>query len=159
MGPIFTWNGRLKLTVPKALRSGHDEARAELVRATMEGGRIAKAAKRVAELCLPHFEHEEKSVFPVLALLPHLAPNNLRPEMMEVMPLISDFRAKHDAMNDHHQSILSAVEGLLQAAHKEKNREFAEFAYNLRVHETIEDEVIYPTVILIGDYLREKLVH
>jgi hemerythrin-like domain-containing protein len=122
----------------------------------MEGGRIAKAAKRVAQLCLPHFEHEEKSVFPVLALLPYLERGNLRPEMMDAMPLISDFRAKHDALNDHHQSILAAIEALLQAAHKEKNREFAEFAYNMRIHERVEDEVIYPTVVLIGKYLQEK---
>jgi hypothetical protein len=150
-----SWNG--ELNVPIALLRGHDEARADLVRATMEGGRIAKAAKRVAQLCLPHFEHEEKSVFPVLALLPYLQQGNLRPEMMDVMPMILDFRAKHDAMDDHHQSIMAAVEALLQAAHKEKNREFAQFAYNLRIHERIEDEVIYPTVVLIGKYLQEKL--
>jgi hypothetical protein len=154
MGSILNWNG--KLSVPDALRRGHDEARTELVRAAMEGGRIAKAATRVAQLCLPHFEHEEKSIFPVLALLPHLAPDNLRPEMMDVMPLISDFRAKHDALNDHHQSILAAIDALLQAAHKEQNRQFAELAYNLRIHERVEDEVIYPTVVLIGGYLREK---
>jgi hypothetical protein len=151
------WNG--KLNVPKALLRGHDEARAELVRATMEGGRIAKAGKRVAELCLPHFEHEEKGVFPVLALLPYLEQGNLRPEMLDVMPLIHNFRAKHDAINDHHQLIVSAIEDLLQAAHKERNREVAEFAYNLRVHERIEDEVIYPTVVLIGKYLQEKLAN
>ena len=157
MGSIQNWNG--KLYVPDAMLRAHDEARAALVRATMEGGRITKAAKRVAELCLPHFEHEEESVFPVLALLTYLAQGNLRPEMMDVMPLIFSFRAKHDALNDHHQLIVSAIEGLLQAAHTEKNREFAEFAYNLRVHERIEDEVIYPTVILIGKYLQEKLAN
>src|SRR5450432_431547 len=128
MSSIFNWNG--KLTVPNALRLGHDEARAELVRATMEGGRIAKAGKRVAQLCLPHFEHEEKGVFPVLALLPYLEQGNLRPEMLDVMPLIHNYRAKHDAIDDHHQLIVSAIENLLQAAQKERNREVAEFAHN-----------------------------
>ena len=154
MGPILnTWNG--KLNAPKALLRSHDEARAELVRATMEGGRIAKAGKRVAELCLPHFEHEEKGVFPVLALLPYLEQGNLRPEMLDVIPLIHNFRAKHDAINDHHQLIVSAIEDVLQGAHKEKNRDFAEFANNLRAHERIEGEVIYRTVVLIGKYLQE----
>jgi hemerythrin superfamily protein len=157
MGPILDWNG--KLTVPKALQRGHDEARAELVRASMEGGRIAKAGKRVADLCLPHFEHEEKTVFPVLALLPYLEQGTLRPEMKEVMPMIFAFRAKHDALEQHHQLIVSAIEDLLQAAHAEKNREMAEFAYNMRAHERIEDEVIYPTVVLIGKYLQEKLAN
>ena len=51
---------------------------------------------------------------------------------------------------------MSAIEDLLQAAYKEKNREIAEFAYNMRIHERVEDEVIYPTVVLIGTYLQEK---
>lgn len=157
MGSIFKWNG--ELGVPNALLLSHDEARAEFVRTAMEGGRIAKAGKRVAQLCLPHFELEEKGIFPVLALLPHLERGDLRPEMMDIMPLIHDFRAKHDALAGHHQLIASAIEDLLQAAQREKNREFTEFAYNLRVHEMIEDEVIYPTVVLIGKYLQEKLAN
>jgi hypothetical protein len=157
VGSIINWNG--KLNVPSALRRDHDEARAELVRATLEGGRIAKAGKRVAQLCLPHFEHEEKNIFPVLALLPYLAAKKLRPEMMEVMPLISDYRANHDMIRDRHQSILAAIEELLYASNKQKNRQFADLAYNLKIHEDIETEVIYPTVIVIGNMLQEKFAH
>ena len=157
MGSIINWNA--KLNVPSALQRDHDDARTEFVRATAEGGRIAKASKRVAKLCLPHFEHEERTVFPILALLPYLAPENLQPEMMDVMPLISEFRAKHDAIVDHQQSILAAIDELMHAAHKHKNREFAEFAHNLKNHEDIEAELIYPTVILIGNYLQEKFAH
>jgi hypothetical protein len=157
MGSIINWNG--KLNVPGALQRDHDEARTQFIRARMEGGRIAKAGKRVAQLCLPHFEHEEKTVFPVLALLPYLAPENLQPEMMDVMPLISELRAKHDVIIDHHQSILAAIDELMHAAHKHENREFAEFAHNLKNHEDIETELIYPTVILIGNYLQEKFAH
>ena len=156
MGSIFNWNGKLKLATPAALLQGHDEARAELARASMQGGPIAKAAKRVAQLCLPHFEHEEKSVFPVLAMLPYLAPENLRPEMMDVLPLITEFKARHHELDGHHESILAAIEAFHQTAHKEKNREFFDFASSLRVHENLEEEVIYPTVVLIGDYLRER---
>ena len=48
------------------------------------------------------------------------------------------------------QSVASAIEELLQAAHGVKNREFAEIiANNPRIHEIIEDEVIYPPVIVI----------
>ena len=144
---------------PESLRLDHDEIRAELARATMEPGPIGKAAMRVARYCLPHFEHEEKAVFPALGLLHDLSLGEVRPEMAEVLPLISAFSARHEALGNQHQSIISAVEALLQAANKEKNREIADFAYNLRVHERIEDEVIYPTVMLIGNYLRERLNH
>jgi hemerythrin superfamily protein len=157
MGSIINWNG--KLNVPKALQRDHDDARAEFVRATTEGGRIAKAGRRVAQLCLPHFEHEEKKVFPVLALLPYLAPENLQPEMMDVMPLISELRAKQDAIADHHQEILAAIDELMLAARKQNNREFAEFAHNLKNHEDIETELIYPTVLVIGNYLQDRFAN
>jgi hypothetical protein len=149
-----SWNG--KLSVPSALLYDHDDVRAGFVRAKLEGGAIALASERVAQLCLPHFEYEEKSVFPVLGLLPYMSPGALRPEMMQVMPLISDFTIKHNALASDHESILAAIVGLLQAAHIRENREIAKFAYKLSVHEWIEDEVIYPTVALIGHYLRDK---
>ena len=158
MDSTFHWNGNLN--VPNALRGSHDEARAELVRATMEDGPIAEAAHRVARICLPHFEKEEKSVFPILGLLPELTQGILRPEMAEALPLISEFSLRHEkCLNTQHQSMLAAIEELLQAARREKNGEFVEFAYNMRAHEKIEDEVIYPMIMLIGNYLQEKLVH
>ena len=159
MGAMSNWNEKLNLAVPRALQRSHDEARAQLVWANMERDSIAVAAKRVEKLCLPHFEYEEKTIFPVLALLPNLKRSEPRPEMMDVLPLIADFSARHEALDDHHQSILFAIEALAQAARKEKNRVFAEFACNLRVHERLEDEVIYPMVIVIGKYLEGKLAH
>ena len=146
-----------KMHTPHSLRLSHDEARAEFVRATMAGGQIAVAAKRLAGLCLPHFEGEERFVFPALGLLPDLMKGLVRQEMAEVLPLISDFNAKHNALDTQHEAIGSAIDALLEASHRAKNREIAEFAYNMRVHEKIEDEVIYPTVVLIGNYLRERL--
>jgi hemerythrin superfamily protein len=156
MKPISSWNG--KLTVPNALLLGHDEARADIARATMAGGRIAKAGKRLAQLCLPHFEHEEEFVFPLIALLPDLERGNIRREMMDSIPMVFAFGAMHDQMSEHHYAIASAIADLLQAAQKEKSTEFAEFAHCLKAHERIEDEVIYPRAILVGRYLREMRV-
>ncbi len=73
--------------------------------------------------------------------------------------MISEFSARHDILDAQHQSIQSGIDELLQACHREKNREFAELAYNMRAHEKIEDEVIYPTVMLIGSYLRDRLAN
>ncbi len=140
-----------------ALRLAHDEMRAELVRATMEPGPIGEAAMRVADLCLPHFETEERIVFPAFALLEDLALGAVRPEMAEFLPLISAFSAQREAMAHQHHLILSAVAQLRQAAHREEIREYAEFAYGLTVHEKIEDEVIFPTLILIGRNIRQNL--
>ncbi len=155
MGAKLRWRG--ELPAPRSLRLSHNDARVELVGATLEGGRIAVAARRLAQVCLPHFDEEEKSVFPALGLLPELMQGMVRAEMMQVLPLISAFSAKHNALIHQHQSIQSAIDALLAAAQRERNRQVAEFALNMRVHERIEDEVIYPALIMIGMYLREKL--
>lgn len=155
MNPKLHWDG--KLNMPQALKLSHDDVRAELLRATAVPGRIGEAAERVAHLCLPHFELEEATVFPAFGILRDLASGGFEPEMAMVLPLISDFDALHQDLSVHHDVIESAVWTLLMAAHKEDNREIAEFAYCLRAHERLESEVIYPTVFLIREYVQQKL--
>jgi len=108
-------------------------------------------------LCLPHFEMEEQTIFPVFGLLEDLALHAVRPEMAKILPLISALSARREAMVQHHRLIMDAAAQLLRAARREKNGEFAEFAYNLTIHEKIDHEVIYPTLILIGKYIRQSL--
>ncbi len=155
MAEIHRWNE--KAPTFKSFGLGHEEARAKLVRATLEGGRIEAAGKRLAEVCLPHFELEEKFVYPVLGILRDLARGELQPHMAQVLPLIAEFSAMREALEDSHQSIRIAIEELLRASYQEQSWEFTEFARHLSVHEKIEDEVIYPMVILIGHYLRMRL--
>jgi hypothetical protein len=155
VGSTFPRKGAL--LSPASLRLSHDDARAEFVRATMEGGEVAFAAKRLALMCLPHFEAEEEFAFPALRLLPDLMKGLIRPEMAQVLALITKFSAKHDALDKQHDAIRCAIDALLNAARIEGNREAAEFALNMRSHERTEDEVIYPTVMMIGAYLRERL--
>ena len=117
--------GRFK--TPEGLRLGHDDARAELVRTSTMGGFIGEAAKLVASICLPHFEYEEKFVFPVFALLPDLAVGRVRPDMAEVLPLVYGFKAWHDTFNAQHESIGAAIRALMTIGYKENNREVIEF--------------------------------
>lgn len=154
---LSKFQGQGLFKIPEALWLGHDEVRAELVRATAIPGPIGEAAMHVADICLPHMEHEEASVFPVFGLLRDLAVGEVRPEMAEVLPMISAFSARREALGDEHHSMAPAVHRLLLAAYKEDNREIIEFTYNLRMHERMEDQVIFPTVLLIRNYVQERL--
>ena len=155
---ISIFQRHAKFDIPNALRRGHDDVRTKLVRAATETGPVTAAANRLAKLCLPHFRWEERTLFPALGLLPDLARGQVRPEMQKVLPMIAEFSARQDALNKRHRSILLAIEAFAQVAQRNNHREFAEFAYNMKVHEWIEDEVIFPIVFLIGKYLQERLV-
>jgi len=146
-----------KLEIPGALTLDHEELRSELIVASEEPGRIGIAEKKVTELCLPHFAKEEENIFHAFGVLHDLAAARVRPDMAAVTSMIAQFSAQHYALRDRHQSIKAALEELLQEARKEDNEEIAQLVYTLRNHEKIEDEVMYPTVLLIDRSVRESL--
>jgi hemerythrin superfamily protein len=146
-----------KFEIPDALTLDHEELRTELIKAAIEPGRIGIAAKRVAHFYLPHFAREEQMIFSAFGLLQDLAAERVLPDMAPVAPMIALFSAQHRVLLDPHQSINAAVEELLQEARKEKKTEIADLVYKLRNHEKIEDEVMYPTVLLIGRSVRDAL--
>lgn len=147
-----------KLQIPEALTLDHEQLRAELMRAAKEPGRLGEAAERVAGLCLAHFAQEEENIFRAFGMLHDLASDRVPPNMAASARTIAQFSAQHLALRDQHQSINAAVEELLQEAHKEENEEIAQLVRNLRGHEKIEDEMMYPTVLLIGKSVRASLV-
>lgn len=154
---IANLQGKSIFRIPEALRLGHDEVRAELVRATSLPGAIGDAAGRVAELCLPHFEREEETAYPVFGMLREFAEGEVRPQWASVLPLVAEFKHWHDILDDEHQSIAPAIHALMVAAYKEDHREMVEFTYNLRAHERMEDQIVFPTVLLIGNYVEQTL--
>lgn len=149
--------GQSLFRIPEAMRLAHDEIRAEFVRAMSVPGLIGGAAGRVAELCLPHFEREEEAAYPVFGMLREFASGEVRPQWASVLLLVSEFKQSHDSLDEAHQLISPAIHDLLLAAYKEDNREMVEFSYNLRAHERMEDQVIFPTVLLIGNYVEQQL--
>ena len=56
-----------------------------------------------------------------------------------------------------HKSIVAALNHLADVAKQENKPEYVEFAEKLILHAQTEEEVSYPTAILIGEYLKLKL--
>ena len=138
-----------------ALAQDHEEIRDGLARATREPGLLGEAASRVPQLCLQHFDVEERSVFPAFAIIHEVILENLDPEKVRILPLIEQFNRAHDVLARQHKAMAAAIEALWQAAYEEGNEEIAEFARRLRNHERLESEVLYPTVLMIGKFLQE----
>ncbi len=59
-------------------------------------------------------------------------------------------------MINEHESIVSALEEFEKIAKEEGRIDLVEFAENLKLHATMEEEILYPTAILIGEYLKLK---
>jgi len=146
-----------KLDIPEALTLDHEMLRAGLLKAAKQPGRIGKAAERVAQLCLAHFAEEEQQVFRATGLLHDLASDRVQSRSAAAAPMIAQLTARHLAMRGDDQPITAAIEALLQEAREEKNEEIAELVHSLKEHETIENQVMYPTLLFIDKSVADSL--
>lgn len=105
----------------------------------------------------PHFLKEEEYALPPLGLLPLLAEGKVTAEMRTVLKMTAKLKAELQQMLEEHKAIVAALKKLAEAAKKEKKIEYARFAEKLILHAQTEEEVNYPTAILVGEYLKLKL--
>src|SRR5512135_1919079 len=147
----------MEFVIPRPLKVEHEELHEELRRATKEGSAIGDAARAVAKLMHPHFMKEEEYALPPLGLLPMLAKGELTSDMAEALPMTDRLKAELPEMLREHGSIVAALRELADVAKRENRNEYVRFAEKLILHAQTEEEVSYPTAILIGEYIKLKL--
>jgi hypothetical protein len=146
----------MKFEIPLPLKNEHEELHEMLRKATKEPGELGDSAKAVAKLMHPHFVKEEEYALPPLGLLRDLSQGKVTPEMKDVLVLTDKLKADLKQMLAEHKLIVDALEKLSTAAKKADKMEYAKFAEALKLHAQTEEEVSYPTAILIGEYVKEK---
>jgi hemerythrin-like domain-containing protein len=148
----------MELKIPESLELEHEELHRQLVRAIEEGGKVGDAAKAVADVLHPHFEKEEEYALPPLGLLSSLSKRDkISSEMKSVLTMTERLKADLPHMIEEHNGIVIALDNLIEVAKKENKTEFVQFAEKLKLHAKIEEQVLYPTAILIGEYLKLRL--
>ena len=147
----------MPLRIPGPLKAEHEELHAELAQATKAGGRTGEAARTVARIMHPHFLKEEEYALPPLGLVADLAKGNIGPEMAAALPMADKLEAELPTMLSEHKDIVAALKTLIDAARAEDKPDYVHFAEKLMAHARTEEEVSYPTAILIGRYLRATL--
>jgi hypothetical protein len=145
------------MKAPLSLRREHEELHADLARAGQVPGRIGDAARAVARIMHPHFLREDEYAMPPLSLLARLATGPVTPDMAAVLPLIARLKEELPLMIEEHRAIMGAVRELAVAAETEADEKYIRFAAELMVHAQLEEEVLYPAAILVGEYLKLKL--
>ena len=147
----------MKFAIPQPLIAEHEELHADLQHAMQAGGRTGEAATAVAQVLHPHFVKEEEYALPPLGLLPALASGEVSPDMAQVLPMTDKLKHELPQMLVEHKEIVAALERLKMAARFENKPEIENFAQALVQHALTEEQVTYPTAILIGEYVKLKL--
>ena len=139
---------------PESLRYEHEELHEQLDKAIRAGGATGEAARRVLEVVGPHVRLEEAFAIPPLTLLPSLASGIVPDDIAEILEKSARLKEELPGMLADHQRIVTALRRLMQAAQEEKQLGFADFARKLILHAQMEEEVLYPAAIVVGDYVR-----
>jgi hypothetical protein len=105
----------------------------------------------------PHFIKEEEYALPPLGLLTALSQGQMESGMANVVEMTDKLEAELPHMLDEHREIVSALRTLVEAAKAESKPDHVHFAERLIAHARTEEEVSYPTALLIGRYIKAVL--
>lgn len=147
----------MDLKTPEPLKSKHQAFVAEINQAVKLDGRTGKAARLVARLLERHFAKEEEFALPPLGLLPALAQGTVEPGMAAAITMAAKLHDELPNLAAEQRVIVAALEELIAAAESEGHAELVGLAERLMMHEEGEQQVSYPTAILIGKYLQLRL--
>lgn len=146
----------VELKMPDSLRARHDAFHAEFIKATKDAGKVGDAARTIEKLGATHFP-KAKDVFAPLGLLPRLAEGKVTLEMREAIKVAEKLRASLPQIHGEHRELLAGLKRLGEAAKEERKTDYVRFAESLTLHIQEEEEVLYPTVLLIGDCVKRRL--
>ena len=144
----------MEFNIPISLHLEHEELHAELAKAMVVPGRLGEAAQNVARLLDPHFKKEEEYALPPLGLLPVLVGGKIRAEMRDVLLMTDRLKVDLPHMLEEHKAIVAALHDLIEEARKARLPDHEHFAEKLTSHAKNEEEVLYPTALLVGEYIK-----
>jgi hypothetical protein len=148
----------MRLNSPRPLTEEHAELHAMLTHATQEIGALGEAAKAVAKAMHPHFLREEQFAMPPLGLLREIVEGGVTAEHAKALAITNRLRDEMPQMLEDHKEIVAALKVLLSAARKADKVEYIEFARKLMLHIRTEEEVFYPAALLVGEYIKLRLI-
>lgn len=143
-----------KPEVPSSIKKEHEYLLDKIHTLTLFHDSTGLAATRLQDLMQHHFEEEEDFVLPQLGLLPLLASGKLPEQSKEVIQLCEKLKSQLSHLSVEHQLIKAYMDELMQAATNENHLKIIEFESELQKHANTEEEVFFPTAILIGEYLK-----
>jgi len=145
-----------KPEVPASVKKMHEDLLEKIHTIALFQDSTGRAAKKVAELMEHHFKEEEDYVLTPLGILPLLAAGNLPGQSPEIILLTEKLKAQSAHINAEHQLLKALMAGLTEIAATENHPDIAAFEKELHAHAQLEEEVLFPTAILVGEFLKLK---
>jgi hypothetical protein len=147
----FQFEGKPK--VPTFLLQEHRMLLQEIDSIVLLHDKGDSASVKLAELMHHHFKEEEDYVLPPLGLLRALSQNKFPQNPEKVIEMTEKLRSQLDHMSAEHQLIKAFLNELKAQSGAVKRSGVADLESRIEKHAKSEEEVFFPTALLIGNYL------
>jgi hemerythrin HHE cation binding domain-containing protein len=142
----------MSLQIPDSLKGDHDSLRARLKRVMRESGQVGEIARRVMQVMDGHMMREEKFALKPLGLLKMIGRGETPHDLADALEMVRGLKREMPQMIDEHRQIAELLRLLASAAAAEGKHEFVALAEELILHAHLEEDVLYPAAILVGEY-------
>lgn len=145
------------LQVPQSIRHQHEVIISRLAVYAKEKGPVGAAAAKAVAFLKDHYAKEEAFVLPPLGLLSRIAKGEISADMEPAIAMADRTRAALSDYQRDHVQITSLMSELAEAGTNARNDELVRLATRVANQSLNDMEVVQPMVIIIGNYVRERL--
>lgn len=145
----------MKPKTPKSISSGHENLCSELSTIMNLYPNSANKLQPLSKVMLNHFQKEEKYALPPLGLVLALSQGNWQLDENIAVDMSRTLNLKFEELRNDHEKIADIIKNLKNSLEYESIYEFKRFITSLEVHMDLEDQVLYPTAILIANYFKK----
>lgn len=143
--------------IPQSLRVEHQETLERLSLLAKRQGQVGNEARKALVVFQRHIAREQEYILPPLTLLPVLADGKVTSDMAWAVAMADRVRAEREQIFQEHTEVTDTLNALVAAAAKARDNTAKEFAEAAAADALNDVELLEPTVLLIGDYLRARL--
>ncbi len=145
-----------QISTPSSVKKEHEYLLDLIRQFSTEKDSAGRTANKILVTMEHHFSEEESYVLPPLGILPQLAKREVPAYSDSILALIKKFRTNSAHMIAEHQLINAYIEEWLNTDGANR-QEILFFKNELEAHARLEEEVLFPAAILIGEYLQLKI--
>ncbi len=143
--------------IPQSLIYEHQQTMTQLEALSHHPGAVGADATKALALFSQHTARETEYILPPLSLLPDLADGKVTPDMAWALEMTDKVAADREKIFAEHTEVTDRMNALYDAAIKAHDAEAADFAKSAAADSLNDLEILEPTVMLIGEFLRAKL--
>jgi hypothetical protein len=146
-----------QLVTPSSVQLQHAQIITRLETYARQSGPVGTAAQKAVEFLKAHYAKEEQFVLPPLGLLPALLKGDVgKADMERALQMAERTKAVADELFADHVQITTLMTELSDAANESNEKELVRLATRVAAQSLNDMEVLHPTTVLIGEYIRIK---